>query len=239
MRTSPATGPLRIARSGLLVVIAFALASLAHTAAGGRLPSLLLLVPLVVPVACIAYLITARLVGFRTTALLMSGLQLVLHELFSVLGGYGQSASTFLPGAASAPRASRAVDIAASASGSPHAHLHTTSGGWPNLPLPTLEGDVLAPHPGLGSAAAVAMLVLHLLATILTVLALTATERAVWQVWAWLRPLFVLLAQLVPFPTHRRVSIVEFALSEPVLRRAGRRRRRRGPPSRKSSSALA
>lgn len=85
---SPATGSLRIARSVLVVLVAFVLAALAHTATGGRLPSPLVLVPLAVPVAGLAYLVTGRSIGWRVTALLQVGMQLVLHQALSTLGGH-------------------------------------------------------------------------------------------------------------------------------------------------------
>lgn len=206
-RESPAVGPLRIVRSGLLVVVAFGLASLAHVAAGGKLPPAVLLLPTLVPVAGAAYLLTGRLVRTRTTALLMVGLQLLLHQFLSTVGGYVRTGSVPEP-------------VSPGLTGGLLTHLSPLSP----------EPSALAPHPGFTSVAALAMLAVHLLATALAVGALAAFERALWRVWLWLRPIVVLLRVLVQFPQHRRVSVLEIAGGGPVLLRVGRRRKRRGPP---------
>jgi hypothetical protein len=238
MVQSPAQGPLRILRTGLLVVVAFALASLAHTAAGGRLPSPALLLPLVIPVACLAYVLTGRSISGRVTALLQTGLQLLLHQLFAALGGHSTASTT-----------SHLEAVVAAGHGG---HLHGSNAVpfWPSsfMVSPPWSGtsllgasfsgspsgagfSALAPHPGFGSAAAAVMLVLHVVATVLTIAALAGLERALWHVWTWLRPLCMLLLGVSDCPWRVRLSCIETAVAAPVLQRMERRRRRRGPPA--------
>ena len=95
-------GSLRIACSVLMVVVAFTLAALAHTATGGRLPSPVVLVPIAVPVIGLAYLATSRFNGWRVTAVLQVGMQAVLHHALSVLGGHQMDSASSAAGSASA-----------------------------------------------------------------------------------------------------------------------------------------
>ncbi|WP_157874010.1 hypothetical protein [Kineococcus radiotolerans] len=237
MVESPAHGPLRIFRTGLLVVITFALASLAHTAAGGRLPPTALLLPLAIPVACLAYVLTGRSISGRVTALLQTGLQMLLHQLFAALGGHATASTT------SHLEAVLAADHGGHLHGSNAVQLSpssfTASTPWSgtsllNVPFsgPSTDAGLsaLAPHPGFGSAAAAVMLLLHITATVLTIIALAGLERALWHVWTWLRPLCMLLLGASDYPWRMRASCIETVLAAPVLQRMGRRRRRRGPP---------
>jgi hypothetical protein len=209
--SSPTSGVLRFARSTAVLTSAFTLAALAHTVSGGQLPSPWLSAALAVLVGCLSVLVTARKLGPHVTVVVMGGLQLLLHEAFSLLGGHGGDATPTLIT-------------------QPGAHLHTAAATW-GAPLP-LQGEhvAMATHAGLASPGAVAMLALHVIATLLCAAALAGSERALWQVWAWLQPLFTRPNPTCAFPQHRRISLIDARDHRPVPARVEHDQRRRGPP---------
>jgi len=209
--SSPTCGALRFARSGAVVTTTLTLAALGHTVSGGRLPSLWLSAALAVLVGCLGVLITARKVGPGVTLVVMGILQLLLHEALSLLGGHRGDAS---------PTSITQVD----------GHLHAASLTW-GAPLPPqAEHVAMATHAGLASPAAVAMLALHLLATLLSAAALAGSERALWQVWVWLQPLLRRQDQTRVFFVPRQTRLLDVCDHWPVLTRIEHDRHRRGPP---------
>ncbi|NIZ93174.1 hypothetical protein [Kineococcus rubinsiae] len=211
MSSSPTSGALRLARSGAVVTTTLTLAGLGHTVSGGRLPSLWLSAALAVLVGCLGVLITARKLGPGITLVMMGVLQLLLHEALSLLGGHG--------GAATSMRITQAGG-----------HLHAGVATW-GAPLPPqAEHVAMATHAGLASPAAVTMLALHILATLLSAAALAGSERALWQVWAWLQPLFRHQGLAPVFCVHRQARLIDGGDHRPALTRVEQDRRRRGPP---------
>lgn len=208
---SPASGVLRLARSTALTVTSLALAALAHMVSGGRLPPLGLTVALAVLVGCLSVLVTARRIGPGSTLGLTGGLQLILHATFTLLGGHGAGATHTLT---------------AQSGG----HMHTAVTTWA-APLPPQTGAVaITTHAGLASPGAVAMLALHVIATLLSAAALARSERALWQVWTWLQPLFCRQDPVRVFPLRERVRLIDVCTRRSVRARVEHDRRRRGPP---------
>lgn len=216
MTGSPTSGALRIARCTALVVIAFTLAAVAHTLSGGDLPGVGALAALLVPVACLTFLVTARKVGTALTLTFMGGLQFLLHQAFSLFGGHGQSSTPILLTTGSG-------------------HLHTAMVSWGPPPPPATTHVAMAAHAGWDSPGALAMLALHALATALTAAALARSEQALWAMWSWLQPLFAPRSPVGIFAPHRRVSLIDAHDSRPVTEQVQRHRRRRGPPAMGSS----
>ncbi|MFB9378628.1 hypothetical protein ACFFKU_06705 [Kineococcus gynurae] len=200
--TSPASGALRLLRSTVTGGAVVALASGAHLAGGGRLPGPVAWLALLVLVACASFTLTRRRLGRRSLLAALTGGQLVLHTLFTVL-------------------APDAVRLAAAG----HHHVlvlpDPAAGTMPLLPL--------LPVPAGGTD--LAMAGAHAAATVATALLLAHGEDVLWRTWAWLLPLVPSFRVLtLPVPGRPRSRPVAAEPARPRDAHPGRRARRRGPP---------
>jgi hypothetical protein len=156
-RPEVARGALRGVRAAVLAASALALASTAHVAAGGGLPSLPLLALLAVPVVWGAVALTVRPLGPVALTLGLGGAQVLLHEALMALS----------TGACGAPQAGTAA-------------MAGMAGMHGGVAAPT--GCVAHAMPAVGTSAAAtgtAMLLAHAVATVLTALVLARGERVV------------------------------------------------------------
>ncbi|WP_417234780.1 hypothetical protein [Arthrobacter sp.] len=203
-----ATAPLRLFRSAAVTTTVLSLAAGAHVLGGAPLPGMPVLVLLAALVNIPVVLLAGRRMGMRTLVPLLGVGQWSLHHAFAWFGASG--ACTGGSGHGSAGHAHHLQTVVASCAGGDGAAalagLHTASWGLP-------------------------MLAAHLLAIVLTALALSRSEDALWLLIAWLRPLVWLpRAVLVHAPAPRLQAI----RSLPVLRPRcpARAERHRGPPAR-------
>ncbi|WP_432572617.1 hypothetical protein [Kineococcus sp. SYSU DK005] len=217
----PTTGVLRVLRSAVVTVVIIALATVAHVAGGGYVPSGLSATAVVVLLASVVHLLTRwRLNTAAVFALLGAG-QLVLHQVFMALdsartGPLDVQALNAVPVGRLAHAHSLNADLSSMSSmSSMHAAGSAGVGGLEVGPW------VLTP-----------MLAAHVIATLLSALILSSAERALWRLWAWLAPLVVALlapAQVVVarLPRAPRTAFEHRPVHEVVLARA---LSRRGPP---------
>ena len=145
--------PLRGARAAVFALAALLLASTAHLAGGGKLPSFPLLVLLAVPLAWGAVALTGRRRGRLVLLAALGGAQLGLHEAFMALSG-------------------PACPVVAPAGAMAGMHGMTSMTGAQAL---CTTGGVA----GMGAHAAVptAMVLAHVVATVATALLLAYGER--------------------------------------------------------------
>jgi len=216
---------LRLARTGLLAASSFALAALAHVAAGGRLESPVLLLPLAAAITVLAHVGTSPAISRRSTLPLHIALQVLSHQVLSgVSTDRGSSAPSDLV---------LALGAGPSVTGG-NSHVALSFEAITRLPTDALLGSghaALLPHPGSGSGFALLSLGLQLAATALIVATLHGLDQAVCRIWCWLQPLFASVGSLDVFPLHRRRSSTPVVSAQPTLQRLTRRRRRRGPPA--------
>ncbi|QHT57723.1 hypothetical protein GXP71_17670 [Cellulomonas sp. H30R-01] len=232
---SATSGPWRLVRAGVVASVVVALAGLAHVLGGGALPAGVVLVALtsLVLAACVA-LAGRRLGGVAVTAVLGVG-QLVLHHAFTVLSATGCATSAGPATAAVDPHAAHtAAQHAGHVAGQATEHAaHLAGPATDHLAHAGQAVGTLAcadPHgvatPLLGASA---MLVLHVVATVLTALVVAGGDRALHWLLAWLRPRVA-----VPGPV---VVPVGGTLVGPVVAVAphrapwSRAHPRRGPPA--------
>jgi hypothetical protein len=163
---APATGPLRLVRAGTVAVVTVALAALAHVLAGGGLPPVVVLVTLTALVLAAAVVVTGRRLG-RVGALALLGVgQVAVHSSFSLF-----TSMACMPGP---------TDEAAL-----FGHVHH-AGMVMQSQVACTSADAGVSQPLLGGSA---MLVLHLVATVVAALVIAGADRALWWLAAWLRPL--------------------------------------------------
>jgi hypothetical protein len=163
---TPATGSLRLARGAVVAVVTVALAALAHVLAGGALPPFVVVVSLTAIVLAAAVVLTGRRLGPVGAVALLGVGQLAVHSSFSLF-----TSMACMPGA---------TDQAAL-----FGHEH-----HPGMVMQS-QTACTAVDPGLAQPllGASAMLVLHVVATLLAALVLVGADRALWWLAAWLRPL--------------------------------------------------
>ena len=163
---TPATGPLRLARGAVVAVVTVALAALAHVLAGGSLPPFVVVVSLTALVLAAAVVLTGRRLG---------------------------------PVGAVAPARRRAARGALVVQ---PVHVHGLHAGptdqaalfghqhHPGMVMQS-QAACTAVDPGLAQPVLgeSAMLVLHVVATVVAALVLVGADRALWWLAAWLRPL--------------------------------------------------
>ncbi|MBO3086141.1 hypothetical protein [Cellulomonas fengjieae] len=157
----PATGPLRLARAAVVAAVTVALAALAHVLAGGSLPPFVVVVSLAAVVLAAAVVLTGRRVGPVGAVALLGVGQLAVHSVFSLV-----TSMACLPAATLA------------------GHQH-----HPGMAMPSqaaCAADPALAQPVLGVSA---MLLLHAVATLVVALVVVGTDRALWWLAAWLRPL--------------------------------------------------
>jgi len=203
----------------------FALATLAYVAAGGRLASSVLLLPLAATVMCLAHLGTSPAIRRRSTLLLHLVMQVVLHRgLSAIATDRGSSAPS---------------DLVIALGGGPSATGRRVNGPLSFEAIDRLSTNALAssghaallPHPGVTSGYAVLSLGLQLAATALIVVVLHGLDQAVCRIWFWLQPLFAAVRALGIAPLHRHRRLAPTVVVTPTAWRLTRRRHRRGPPA--------
>jgi len=221
----PASGTLRLARTGLLAVFSFTLASLAYVASGGRLESPVLLLLLAAAITGLAHLGTSPAIRRRSMLLLHVAMQVLAHQGLSAISADRRS---------SAPS-----DLVLALGAEPSATGRRSNSVLSFEAIDRLSTGAfggaghaaLLPHPGAGSGFALFSLGLQLAATALIVVTLHGLDQAVCRIWSWLQPLFASVTPLGTFPLHRRRRSAPIAVAKPTLQRLTRRRRRRGPPT--------
>jgi len=202
-----------------------ALAALAYVAAGGRLESPVLLLPLAAAVTCIAHLGTGSAIRRRSMLLLHLALQVLAHRgLSAIATDRGSSVPSDLVRALGAepPGTGRRLNGALSLDAIGRLSTNAVVGSG---------HAALLPHPGTGSGFALLSLGLQLAATALIVVVVHGLDQAVRRIWFWLQPLFAAVTPLEIPPLHRRRRPAPTVLVTPTVRRLTRRRRRRGPPA--------
>ena len=166
---APATGPLRLVRAGVVAAVTVALAALAHVLAGGSLPPFVVLVTLTAVALAAAALVTARRLAPAGALALLGVGQLAVHSSFSLF-----TSMACTPGAAGSPGSAALLG-----------HEH-----HPGMVMPLQAAcsavDTGVAQPLLGASA---MLVLHVVATVVAALVIVGADRALWWLAAWLRPL--------------------------------------------------
>lgn len=174
-------------RAGALGGSAVALAAAAHALGGGSLPSPAVLIPSVGLVALVAVVLTERKVRFAPLIVVLGLEQLLLHVCF-VLGSTGSSPGASVSAILGGHHEVAAFAVAPDATGA----MTSTLGGLSAL-MPT--------GPMSGSMSGPAMVVAHLVATVLTAVLIARGE-------AWLWSLVSRLVRRVPRPVvlPRRVS---------------------------------
>ncbi|MDF2050067.1 hypothetical protein [Arthrobacter sp. Cr_A7] len=202
----PAQPPLRFLRSGVIAGSGIGLAAAAHTAAGGHLPPVPVLLLLAVLCMAPVMLLSRRRFRLPIMALILGGSQAALHSAFTALSG--PSVHCAGPGVA-AHGHHRDITIP-SCAGTPGSAAELTGHALAALPAP-------------------AMLAAHLLAIAATAVVLARGEAALWQLKAWLAPLAAILHP-VRLPAAYRVCALP---KKAVMKRhtAVRIPPRRGPPA--------
>ena len=200
MRTQRPRAPFHLLRASSVAAVILTLASGAHLAGGGQLPTPAILLAVLALTTLGSTTATRLRLGFPALAALLGGGQLALHEMFTAFGSPGAAA----PGAASPHTAHLAgADVLAPAAG----HLHPTD---------TASGPL--------------MLAAHTLATLACALLLARGEAALWALAAWLRPLAALpCAAVIDAVPPASVSFPT-AAAPPRPWRNLRQDSRRGPP---------
>ncbi len=172
---TPTTGALRLARAGLVAVVTVALASLAHVLAGGALPPLPVVGALAAVALAAAVLLTRSRVRPTGAVVLLGAGQLAVHSSFRLVAPMACMTGPTTTGA----------------------HVH---GAAAVLPSAAECSAVGAAHPMVLGASA--MLVLHVVATVVAALLIAGVDRAIWWLAVWLRPLVAgpAVAVVVPRP---------------------------------------
>lgn len=199
--------PLRLWRSAAVTTTVLSLAAGAHVLGGAPLPGLPVLVLLAALVNVPVVLLAGRRMGMRTLVPLLGLGQWSLHHAFAwfatsgtCTGGSGHGVTGHAHHAQTVVASCGAGDGSGSIS-----DLHATAWGLP-------------------------MLAAHLLAIVLTALALSRGEDALWLLVAWLRPLAPLpRPRLIEAPAPRLQALHAMPVLRP--RCPARAERHRGPPS--------
>jgi hypothetical protein len=214
-------GPARAVRAAFLGASAVALATAAHVAGGGAVPSVGVLVLAAVPVAWCCVVLARRSRGPVVLAVALLGLQALLHELLMV-AGTGCATTALAP----------------SAAGMAGGHAHhgwlgatcATAGSAAGSAAGSTAGSVPSPW---------AMTAAHLLSTVATAWVLARADRT----FATVVGLLGLLARRVlgrravgtgAWP-DARLALTTPADVAPLAARVVASTPRRGPPSRPSS----
>ncbi|WP_457965598.1 hypothetical protein M1E17_03940 [Arthrobacter sp. D1-29] len=203
MRTHRARAPFHFLRAAALSTGILTLAAGAHVAAGGQLPGLGILLAVLALTGLAATSATRLRLNLPAMITVLGMGQVILHEVFTAFSG------------------------PAVADGSTVSGLHGSHS--PGLAPPALEGMNGHPHQ-LDSAAGLAMLLAHAVATAGCALLLAKGETALWALAAWLGPLIQLPQAVIPDagppPAVPRPGAVPSAPRWRNLRQDSRR----GPP---------
>ncbi|XAS68516.1 hypothetical protein V3C33_04190 [Micrococcaceae bacterium Sec5.7] len=204
MHTYQARVPFHFLRSSVVAASVVVLAACAHVVGGGELPAPGIMLAAAVLTGLAATAATRLRLNFLALTAILGAGQLVLHEVFTALGG----------------------SVPATASGIPSLH-HTGPG---SLPVAGQLDAAVHLHQ-LDSVAAVWMLSAHALATVGTALLLAKGETALWALAAWLRPLIQLPDAVKPDAVAAAAVTGQPAAATPPPWRNLRQDSRRGPPS--------
>ena len=187
--------------------VAVALGTGAHLAGGGELPGLGALGLLTVPVAWVSFFLVRAWRGWPAVLASLVLVEAGLHEGLMVLSGpVGHASPAGAMGQGAMMMGDHAPAVAGTASAMPSA------------------GAAVMPVPG------AAMIVAHLVATVLTGAALAYGEELLRRLWTWLHHAFTLVVGRVRLPAARAVTPGWLLTVNPVPVLVGRRIRRRGPP---------
>lgn len=196
-------------RAFVVAVSTVFLALAAHLLGGGDVPHAIVLVPLAAVALAAAVPLSARRVGLPGAVAMLGVGQLVLHHAFDALSGMGCA-----PAAGSA-----SVQ-----------HVHAAAQTMQVACTSTHAGSA----PALGGSA---MLVVHVVATLLTAALIAGTDRALTWITTWMRPLVALLAP-VALPASATLP-VKVEAHVPAARRDVAVVPLRGPPLRAAHVTLA
>lgn len=228
---SATTGPWRLVRAGVVASVVVALSGLAHVLGGGTLPAGVVLAALTSLVLAVCVALAGRRLGVVAVTAVLGVGQLVLHHAFTVLAATGCAASAGPAGATDPHAGHTAAQHAGHLAGqtTDHAaHLAGQTTAHAGQAVGTLA--CADPHgvavPLLGASA---MLVLHVVATVLTALVVAGGDRALHWLLAWLRPRVVVPAPVVvPAVGTPATPVVAGAPHRAPWSRA---HPRRGPPA--------
>jgi len=192
------------------------LASGAHVAAGGVLPSMMVLSLLVVPLMVAALVLTSRRCGPVLLLGSLAAAQVLVHESFMAFTDHVPDG--VFPAELGAHHGAQAL-----VSGQVSAHSASAMG--------SAMGDV-----GLaGAGASVAMKAAHVVATIVTALLLARGEQALWQLVARLLPTLPRMPRLLSCGPRQTPVLLSVPALRPSVVSGGRGLR--GPPVRFSAAA--
>lgn len=198
--------PLRFWRSGVITACGLGVAAAAHTAGGGNLPPVQVMLLLAVLCLCPVTLLARRQLRMPAMAGILGAGQAALHAAFTALSG----PSAHCTDAAVAAHGHHAAAVPECAAGVGYAAGAVTAGAVAGLPAPV-------------------MLMAHLLAVAVTAVLLARGEAALWQVRAWLAPLAAVVHPVV-LPPAVRVAALRSEAGTPRFS-AVRIPPRRGPPA--------
>lgn len=210
MRT-PNRGATRLARAAAFGVVTLALASGAHVAAGGAMPSMMVLAVLVVPLMMAALVLTSRRCGPVLLLGSLTAAQVVLHESLMAL-------TSHVP-----------VDMFPAELGAHHGAQALASG--PTHSASALEGAAVTVAGGWS----VTMQVVHVLATLVTALLLARGEQALWELAARLLPALPSMSRLPGSAPLQSAVLVSVPALRPSVVCGGPGLR--GPPVRFAAAA--
>lgn len=155
--------PFHALRSGAMAITMVSLAAAAHVFAGGELPSAPVLLAVIALTGLATTLATRFKLGFLAVGTLLGASQFALHEAFTAFSPINVTAP-----AAEGHHSSGEHLLSGLEAGEAHLHELDTPLSW-------------------------LMLGGHVLATAASALLLAWGEKALWQLEAWLRPLFQLI----------------------------------------------
>lgn len=205
---SAVSAPFRWLRSGTMAVTILALASGAHTLAGGVLPAPILMLALTALTAVVSVAVTSIRVPLALMLALLAASQLLLHNAFDVLANPAAPSTALVDPA----MADHLMGV------------HTA------LAPQAITTAHMSMQPGYPSAA-LAMTLAHVGATLATAVVLAKGEEALWLLADLLRPLVRLPAPasvaVAPFPALTAAN----SPLRPQPRRNLRAHSRRGPPA--------
>lgn len=205
---SPATGPLRLVRAGVVTAVTIGLATAAHHAAGGSLPGLLIIALLGEGVWGVAYVCARWRLSMPALTVLLGVGQVLLHKAFMLFAMPADPAA--LP--MSALHEHGAAALPASVAGHAAASLTT------------------APTTAPTTATTTAMTLAHVAVTLALVVVLAAGEQALWRLWCWLTPIALPQPALVPALIFRAAPARTAAPPRALVLRLLAADPRRGPP---------
>ncbi len=212
MRT-PTRGATRLARAAAFGVVTLALATGAHVAAGGALPSMMVLALLVVPLMMAALVLTSRRCGPVLLLGSLTAAQVVLHESLMAL-------TSHVP-----------VDMFPAELGAHHGAQALVSGPASAHSASAMGGAAVAVAGGWS----VTMQVAHVLATLVTALLLARGEQALWQLAARLLPALPSMPRLPGCAPLQAAVLLSVPALRPSVVSGGPGLR--GPPARFSAAA--